>query len=69
MMNQYIDYIYLFNHRFAASRFVLSISSTYFEKMFTGYLRESMQKEIVLHGISGVVLEKVLPVFYTGNTN
>lgn len=53
--------------RFHAHRFVLAASSEPFKVMLTGRMRESKQRDVQLHDIEPVIVEKMLLFMYTGD--
>nr|CCA26333.1 conserved hypothetical protein [Albugo laibachii Nc14] len=52
--------------RFFAHRFILAASSGPFRAMLTGKMREATQREVVLHGVSPAIVQKMLVYVYTG---
>ncbi|XP_029019253.1 kelch-like protein 22 isoform X2 [Betta splendens] len=48
-----------------AHRILLAASCDYFRGMFAGSLRESQQKEIPIHGVSYLAMNKILDYIYT----
>ncbi|OWY95371.1 hypothetical protein PHMEG_00034640, partial [Phytophthora megakarya] len=53
--------------RFHAHRFVLAASSPPFRAMLTGNMRESSRRDVELHDIEPVIVEKMLLFMYTGD--
>lgn len=52
--------------RFYAHRFILAASSGPFRAMLTGKMKEASQREVVLHGVSPSIVQKMLAYIYTG---
>lgn len=48
-----------------AHRILLAASCDYFRGMFAGGLRETQQKEIPIHGVSHMAMEKIIDYIYT----
>ncbi|POM73694.1 hypothetical protein PHPALM_9441 [Phytophthora palmivora] len=53
--------------RFHAHRFILAASSPPFRAMLTGNMRESSRRDVELHDIEPMIVEKMLLFMYTGD--
>ena len=62
--------LFLFlDKKFEAHKVILASCSDYFRSMFTSGMKETLQNEIELKGITAKGLEKVLEVIYTSRTS